>query len=76
MLVLMPDVTGFDVLERVRAFSDIPIIVFTARPDVFKMAMSLGADEFVAKPFNPDLLVEKIGVVLKSARHKMPQETI
>ncbi len=70
--ILMPGVTGFDVLERVRAFSQIPIIVFTARPDVFKMAMSLGANDFVAKPFNPDHLVEKIRLVSTNERHRKP----
>jgi DNA-binding response OmpR family regulator len=32
--ILMPDVTGMDVLERVRAFSQIPILIFSAKPDI------------------------------------------
>ena len=62
--VLMPDVTGMDVLDRVRTFSQVPIIVFTGRPDIAQFALKLGANDNIAKPFNPDLLVEKIRSVL------------
>jgi DNA-binding response OmpR family regulator len=62
--VLMPDVTGLDVLEKVREFSQIPIIMFTARPDIFEIAKGIGANDYISKPFNPDHLVEKIETVL------------
>jgi DNA-binding response OmpR family regulator len=62
--ILMPGVTGLDVLEKVRTFSNIPIVVFTGRPDVAKLALKLGASDYIAKPFNPDLLLEKIAFVL------------
>ena len=62
--IFMPDVTGMDVLERVRAFSQVPIIVFTGRPEIASFASKLGANDYIAKPFNPDLLVEKIKSVL------------
>ena len=58
--ILMPDVTGLDVLEKVREFSQVPVIVFTARPDIFEIAKSIGANDYIAKPLNPDHLVEKI----------------
>jgi two-component system, OmpR family, response regulator RpaB len=64
--VLMPDVTGMDVLERVRTFSQVPIIVFTGRPDIAQFALKLGANGYIAKPFNPDLLVDKIRLVLNT----------
>ena len=62
--ILMPDVTGMDVLERVRTFSQVPVIVFTGRPDIASFASKLGANDYIAKPFDPDQLVEKIRSVL------------
>ena len=62
--VLMPEVTGLDVLDSVRGFSQIPVILFTARPDIFKIAKHIGANDFISKPINPDDLVEKIKTVL------------
>jgi DNA-binding response OmpR family regulator len=66
--VLMPDVTGLDVLDRVRTFSHVPIIIFTGRPDIAEFASKLGANDYIAKPFDPDLLVEKIKSVLITAQ--------
>lgn len=62
--ILMPDVTGIDVLVRVRTFSQIPIILFTGRADVLEIAKRYGANDYVSKPLNPDHLVEKIKAVL------------
>ena len=41
-----------------------PIIVFTGQPDIAQFALKLGANDYIAKPFNPDLLVEKLKSVL------------
>ncbi|PVV83696.1 response regulator transcription factor [Dehalogenimonas alkenigignens] len=62
--ILMPDVTGMDVIDRVRLFSKIPIIVFTAKPDIATFAMELGANDYIAKPFDPEQIVKKIKAVL------------
>jgi DNA-binding response OmpR family regulator len=62
--VLMPDVTGMDVLDSVREFSQIPIILFTARPDIFEIGKSFGATDYISKPINPEQLVKKINTVL------------
>jgi DNA-binding response OmpR family regulator len=62
--VLMPDVTGMDVLDSVRSFSQIPIILFTARPDVFEIAKRFGATDYISKPLNPESLLEKIKSIL------------
>ena len=66
--VMMPDVTGMDVLDRVRSFSQVPVIVFTGSPDIARFAREFGADDCIAKPFDPDVLVEKIGSILNSGR--------
>ena len=52
--MLMPGKSGLEVLNQVRTFSQIPIVIFTAREDTFDMAKSLGADAYVSKPLNPD----------------------
>ena len=62
--VLMPDVTGMEVLDSVREFSQIPIILFTARPDIFEIAKRFGATDYISKPINPEQLVKKINTVL------------
>jgi two-component system response regulator MtrA len=66
--VVMPGVTGLEVLERVRQFSQVPIIIFTGHPTVIKLAMRNGADDSIAKPFDPDLLIAKIRLVLHPHR--------
>lgn len=65
--VLMPDLTGMDVLVKIREFSQIPVIIFTARHDIFEIAKGLGATDYIPKPLNPDRLLEKIKSVLDSA---------
>jgi len=57
-----------NVLEKVRAFSQVPIIIFTGRPDVALFALKLGANDYIAKPFDPDLLVDKIRMVLSTSQ--------
>lgn len=64
----MPDVTGFDVLVRVRAFSKVPIIIFTRRPDITEFAKKHGANDSIAKPFDLDQLAGKIRFLLNTNR--------
>ena len=66
--VLMPDVTGMDVVDSVRTFSQVPIIIFTARPEIAKFALKLGANDYIAKPFDPDLLLGKIRLLLSTCQ--------
>jgi DNA-binding response OmpR family regulator len=66
--VLMPDVNGMIVLDRVRAFSQVPIIMFTGRPEIAQAARENGANDCVGKPFDPDLLLGKIMAVLAASR--------
>ncbi len=68
--VLMPEVTGLDVLDSVRGFSQIPVILFTARPDIFEMAKRIGANDYISKPINPDHLIDKIKAVLAEKENK------
>lgn len=68
--LLMPGVSGKEVLDKVRTFSQVPIIVFSARQDVSDMAEKMGASGYVVKPLNPDYLVEKIEAVLSKSDQK------
>jgi DNA-binding response OmpR family regulator len=68
--ILMPDVTGMDVLDKVRTFSKVPIIVVTAKADVVPLALKNGANDAVTKPFDPDYLVSKVQSVLSKADHQ------
>ncbi len=68
--ILMQPITGFDVLRGLRAFSQMPVIVFTARREIAEMAMKEGANGYITKPFVPDDLVKKIKAVLDSQPNK------
>ena len=63
--VLMPGMDGFETLKQIRAFSSVPVIILSAREaniDKIK-GLKLGADDYLAKPFNPDELVARIEAV-------------
>jgi DNA-binding response OmpR family regulator len=58
--IVMFPTSGLDVLNELRTFSQLPVIVFTARNDIGNLAVSMGASGFIAKPFKPDEMVTKI----------------
>jgi DNA-binding response OmpR family regulator len=66
--LMLPDLDGFEVLRRLRtAGQDVPVIILTARDEDVDVVvgLELGADDYVAKPFNPRELVARIRVVLR-----------
>ena len=65
--VMMPGETGFDYMRRLRVSSQIPILMLTARADVGDRlhGLELGADDYLAKPFEPRELVLRLGNILK-----------
>ena len=65
--VMMPDVDGFDVLETIREFTNVPVIMLTARgeEDDRVRGLELGADDYVTKPFSPRELDSRIRAVLR-----------
>ncbi len=66
--VVMGEVSGLDVLDRVRNFSQVPVIIFTGHPEITHLASELGANDFIAKPFDPDILIRKIELALGTGR--------
>jgi two-component system phosphate regulon response regulator OmpR len=67
--VMMPGETGFDLARFIRTSSAVPIIMLTAKsePENRIEGLQLGADDYVAKPFEPRELVLRIGNILKRA---------
>ena len=65
--ILMPKMDGLETLKQLRTFSNIPVIVLTAKgEDVDKIkGLGLGADDYMGKPFNPDELIARIKAVLR-----------
>jgi len=65
--VMLPQIDGFETCKRIRQFSDIPIIMLTARGEVMDrvVGLELGADDYLPKPFEPRELVARIENVLR-----------
>lgn len=68
--VMLPEIDGFETCRRIRQFSEIPIIMLTARGDVMDrvVGLELGADDYLPKPFEPRELVARIQNILKRTR--------
>jgi two-component system, OmpR family, KDP operon response regulator KdpE len=68
----LPDLDGFSVLQQIRAFSDVPVVMLTARDDSMDKVkgLELGADDYVTKPFNHLELLARVKAVLR--RLEMP----
>jgi len=66
----LPDIDGLELLKMLRAVSDVPVIVATARDDdaIVVDTLNAGADDYVVKPFSTAQLDARIGAVLRRAR--------
>ncbi|MDF1499419.1 MAG: response regulator transcription factor [Anaerolineales bacterium] len=73
--IMLPEMDGFEVCRRVRADSDVPILMLTARDDdVDKIVgLELGADDYLTKPFNPRELVARVKAILRRLDRETPQ---
>jgi two-component system KDP operon response regulator KdpE len=65
----LPDMDGKEVIEKIREWSQTPIIVCSVRSEDDEMikAFELGADDYVTKPFNPDVLLARVQANLRKA---------
>ncbi len=65
--IMLPGLDGYEVCKRIRADSDVPIIMLTARDeDIDKIiGLELGADDYMTKPFNPRELVARVKAILR-----------
>ncbi len=68
--VMMPGISGFEVLKELRSTSDVPVIMLTAKQaEVDRLTgFDLGADDYVAKPFSPRELMRRINAIMKRIR--------
>ncbi|WP_188826603.1 response regulator [Brucella endophytica] len=68
--VMMPRINGIDVLQRIRASSDIPVLMLSARGENVDRitGLNLGADDYVAKPCSPDEIVARLRAILRRLR--------
>lgn len=78
--VMMPGESGFEVLKKIRGFSQIPVIMLTARGETTDriVGLELGADDYMAKPFEPAEIDARIRAVLRrtSASNPNSQENL
>ncbi|MCA9906050.1 MAG: response regulator transcription factor, partial [Anaerolineae bacterium] len=67
--VMMPDMDGWEVCRRLRDMSDMPIIFLTAKDDTADVVrgLELGADDYIAKPYDNDELVARVKAHLRRA---------
>ncbi len=65
--VMMPKMDGWEVLKTIRKFSNVPIIMLTARGEERDelQGFGLGVDEYIAKPFSPKILVARVEAILR-----------
>ena len=68
--VMMPEMSGFDVLRRIRAESPMPVLMLTARGDALDrvLGLEMGADDYLPKPFSPPELAARIRAILRRAK--------
>lgn len=66
----LPDISGFEVLTRLRRESAVPVIMLTARSEEIDrvLGFELGADDYVAKPFSPREVVARVAAILRRAQ--------
>jgi len=67
--VMLPRLSGFEVLRRIRTGSSVPVLMLTARGDEVDriVGLEMGADDYLPKPFNPRELVARLRAILRRA---------
>jgi DNA-binding response OmpR family regulator len=68
--LMLPKLDGWEVCRQIRRFSDVPIIMLTAREEEVDRisGLTLGADDYVVKPFSPRELVARVKAILRRGR--------
>ena len=74
--LMIPEMDGWEVCRRLRRDSDVPVIMLTARgEEIDRVAgLTLGADDYVVKPFSPRELVARVKAVLRRTGKTAPQD--
>jgi DNA-binding response OmpR family regulator len=76
--VMMPVMDGWETLKEIRQYSQVPIIMLTARGEETDelQGFKLGVDEYMTKPFSPKILVARVDAVLRRSSPEGTKETI
>ena len=72
--LMLPGMSGFDVMRELRRESDVPVLMLTARSDTLDkvVGLELGADDYILKPFEPKELIARVKAVLRRSRSSLP----
>ena len=70
--IMLPGKDGWDICRELRKESDVPILMLTAREEEIDrvLGLSIGADDYVVKPFSPRELVERVKAILRRSCHR------
>lgn len=71
--IMLSNMNGYDICKKIRTFSDIPIIMVTAKGETFDIirGLGLGSDDYITKPFDPAILVARVKASINNyKRHK------
>ena len=76
--VMMPKMDGWEVCREIRKNSKVPIIMLTARSDERDelLGFDLGVDEYISKPFSPEILVARVEAILRRTGQNNPEDVI
>ncbi len=71
--VMLPEISGFEVLRRIRAASAIPILMLTARGEEVDriVGLEMGADDYLPKPFNPRELIARLRAIYRRTEESL-----
>ncbi len=74
--VMLPGTDGFNLLSKIRSFSEIPVIMLTARGENFDkiLGLEMGADDYIVKPFDPKEMVARLHAVLRRYEKKSDEK--
>lgn len=76
--LMLPTMDGWEICRALRKFSDVPLLMLTAREEEIDrvLGLSLGADDYVVKPFSPRELVERVKAILRRTRPAAPPPAV
>lgn len=76
--ITMPVMDGFECLRQLRGFSNVPVIMLTARGDEVDriVGLEIGADDYLPKPFNPRELLARLRAILRRGHSPRPDEPL
>ena len=74
--VMMPEMDGWEVCRQIRRAGNVPVIMLSARGEVFDkvLGLELGADDYMVKPFDPKELVARVKAVLRRSQEGLESE--